>query len=253
MVLHYPDTSCASPYPTVFFIHGGFWKSKYGIDPPTAACESLAPDLASRGILAVEVEYRRNEDDEWGWPHSNNDVYQAYSHLVLLPPVDRTRIAVVGHSAGGTMAVWLLTSLLRSQAEHMPHLPAHTVALAPVADLRMAVDLRLSDEGDAVVKYMHGTPEEEEAAYNQACPTGNIDLLTTSSLTLAVGQNDTDVPAVVVKGLYDLVEQRRMAQSINATGPEYVLFGNTDHYEIVSSSSVAWQTIARKLMSYFSI
>ena len=65
---------------------------------------------------------------------------------------------VIGHSAGGHLA-------LRLASEPVP-LKA-VVALAPVADLRLAYELNLSN--GAVVEFLGGTPEAMPGRYDEAC------------------------------------------------------------------------------------
>ncbi|SRR6266496_4216307 len=46
-------------YPVVILIHGGFWRAAYGLSLMTG----LAEDLARRGIVAWNIEYRRVGDE----------------------------------------------------------------------------------------------------------------------------------------------------------------------------------------------
>lgn len=240
------DGDSSPSHPTVFFLHGGFWKSQYGIHPPTAACETIAPDLVSRGFVVVECEYRRSADVPWGWPHTNVDVLSAYTATTQLAEVDAARIFVVGHSAGGTLALWLAAQLSSSSLrEGCVYLPVHTIALAPVADLEQAVRMKLSDDGDAVVNYMHGTPAEKSEAYRAACPTSRAVDLASKSVTLVIAERDDDIPASIVESLGAAIERSRDAA---IGGQLHVMrLHNADHFDLVHASSSAWEQIASRL------
>jgi acetyl esterase/lipase len=113
--------------PGVVWIHGGFWKPEYDLEHAGHACAALARG----GISVLNLEYRRDH-----WRHALADVEAGTAGARV----------VVGHSAGGHLALWT-------------GLPA--VALAPVADLEEARRLRLG--GDAVARFFGPvTPPEAE-------------------------------------------------------------------------------------------
>ena len=77
---------------------------------------------------------------------TRSDVLRAWGQLALLPGIDITRSMVMGHSAGGHLAL-----LMASKAERKPWL---TIAQSPITDLFGADNAKLSDDGDAVRKWM---------------------------------------------------------------------------------------------------
>ncbi|PXF45336.1 hypothetical protein BWQ96_04856 [Gracilariopsis chorda] len=236
--IHYP-TATNVPCPLVFFIHGGFWKSRYGIDPPTAACETIAPDLQQHGFICAEIEYRRSEDSPWGWPHTNHDVLTAYKTVLdhASHSVRTSKVIVVGHSAGGTLALWLGAQLVK---EHFPVLPAYIYALAPVADLRMAVRMRLSDDGDAVQRYMHGTPKHIPGEYDKACPTALATHLACLNIRLVAGSADTDVPPSLAKRLCNCVRDAAVFEDRARGSLVLDVFTRAAHYDMVNAGSAVW-------------
>src|SRR3546814_815745 len=86
--------------PTVVLVHGGYWRDAYDLTLE----DRVAHDLAARGYLVWHVDYRPSSA---GWPATLEDVAAAYDHLVTCDRVDPARISVVGHSAGGHLALWL--------------------------------------------------------------------------------------------------------------------------------------------------
>ena len=93
----------SGPLPTVVLIHGGYWRPSYDLhlEDPVAA------DLAGCGFLVWNVDYAPSDVP---WPTTVTDVAAAYDFLAegrYASRVDPARIAVVGHSAGGHLALWL--------------------------------------------------------------------------------------------------------------------------------------------------
>ena len=67
---------------------------------------SIAADLVRRGWAVWNVEYRRIGGGG-GWPETFADVAAAIDRLDgLHPSLDLTRVDVLGHSAGGHLALW---------------------------------------------------------------------------------------------------------------------------------------------------
>ena len=140
--LYMPDEP--SPYqkdegvPCVMLIHGGFWKAEYTLD----LMAPIAEDLAEQGIAAWNIEFKGwSPEDEGVWMDTLSDVMRAWGQLALLPGIDITRSMIMGHSAGGHLAL-----MLAAKAERRPWL---TIAQAPITDLLSADQAKLSDEGDA--------------------------------------------------------------------------------------------------------
>ncbi|HEY8843121.1 MAG TPA: alpha/beta fold hydrolase [Gaiellaceae bacterium] len=106
--------------PLAVVIHGGYWKANYNL----IHTGHMSRALTEQGVATWNVEYRRVGDPGGGWPGTGNDVARAVE-LVAELPVDQTRVVLVGHSAGGQLALW---------AAKRAQLPV--VALAPVSDVR---------------------------------------------------------------------------------------------------------------------
>ena len=146
-----------APRPAVVLVHGGFWRDGYDLTLEDA----VAADLAQRGWLVWNVDYRPSSEP---WPATLVDVAAAADHLRagrFAARVDAGRTAVVGHSAGGHLALWLASrSRLPPGAPGggPSARPALAVAQAPVAALADAARLRLGD--GAVQALLGGEPDE---------------------------------------------------------------------------------------------
>ena len=92
-----------APAPVVAFIHGGCWLNAYGIDHSRA----LATALNQAGYAVWNIEYRRVGDPGGGWPGSLADIRAALTTLAGLDDarLDLSRLVLVGHSAGGQLAL----------------------------------------------------------------------------------------------------------------------------------------------------
>jgi acetyl esterase/lipase len=108
------------PHPLAVVIHGGFWKANFNLIHTGHICAALR-DL---GVMTWNVEYRRVGDPGGGWPGSYEDVLGAVAFARTLAGVDPGRIVLVGHSAGGHLA------LLAAARARLP-----VVAVAAVSDL----------------------------------------------------------------------------------------------------------------------
>lgn len=176
--------------PTVVLVHGGYWRPVYDrtLEDPIAA------DLAARGFLCWNLDYAAADRP---WPATLLDVAAGFDHLArgsLADRVDPERVTVVGHSAGGHLALWLasrhrLPAGAPGAGPHGP-LPRLCVAQAPVACL---VDgSRAGLGGGAVDALMGGSPEQHPDRYAVADP---VALLPSGVRTVLVhGVSDDTVP-----------------------------------------------------------
>ena len=200
--------------PLLVVVHGGFWRPMFDrvhLRPMTEA-------LAAAGWATVTPEYRRVP----GRPGlAVGDVHAALRAIAEWPEFVGRRVLLVGHSAGGHLALQAAATL------PPPHAPAGVLALAPVADLRRAQALRL--DGDAVQAFLG-----EDAA---ARPDLDPALLPTPA-----------GPVRIVHGTQDGIVPVELSESFVRHHPGAVLTPiASGHFALIDPRSTAWLTVLRVL------
>lgn len=218
-VWYWPQTRQETRVPTVVLLHGGFWKASYDL----ALMAPLAADLARLGAAACVLEYRRRAPDEVGIADATlADVLDGWRACAAHPRVDRERLAVVGHSAGGTLAL-----LVAARGGPAPRL---AVAQAAVADLRAADAARLSDEGTAVRDWIGTSPDADLARWERFDPVAHPPVC---QVVLVHGMGDCDVPPSQSTGYHHAHAATGLVTYVPVVG---------DHYAVIDPSSDAWRT-----------
>ena len=175
------------PYPVVVLIHGGFWRS--GFDKSLMAL--LAEDATVRGAATWNVEYRSVGDLGGGYPGTLLDIARAIDHLAQIDEsLDLDDVTVIGHSAGGHLALWAGSRGLLAPDDPGagPVVEPHTVvAQAAVVDLYKAAEMNLGFS--AVEALLGGEPDEVPEHYRVAQP-----VLDAQRVVAVHGRNDQVVP-----------------------------------------------------------
>lgn len=90
------------PHPVVVVLHGGSWGARW----TRHTTRPLAGALHRLGVATWNVEYRRIGRGG-GWPATLADTGAAIDALADLDaPLDLAQVHLVGHSAGGHLALW---------------------------------------------------------------------------------------------------------------------------------------------------
>jgi acetyl esterase/lipase len=171
--LHLPRG--AGPHPVIVLIHGGSWRKKYG----RAVMRAVAAALVQRAYAVWNIEYRR-VGNGGGWPQTFADVAAAIDLLDgLHPSLDLDRVDVLGHSAGGHLALWA------AGRETLPAGAPGALAGRPRVPIRRAISLAgVCDltggyrdwNGGAVRALMGGSPERVPDRYELADPLRRVPL-----------------------------------------------------------------------------
>ena len=234
--LRLPDGSDLAP--VAVLIHGGFWQEPFKRD----LMERLALDLRRRGFATWNLEYRRVGASGGGWPQTATDVATGVDHLAALAssyPLDLSRVALIGHSAGGHLALWAgaRQQLPEGAPGAQPQvLPTYLVSLAGVADLEEADRTGLG--GGAVASFL-GPSRDRSAIYPAASPRALVPL---------------GVPQLLVHGADDRIvptsQSERYTAAARTAGDEVelLLVPGADHFDLIDPSSAAWIATAARLV-----
>ncbi len=202
-------------------IHGGFWRVRYDLQHASHLCAALARE----GIAVANLEYRRVGEPGGGWPGTYEDVLTAFDTVQAKLG---NRIVVLGHSAGGHLA-------LRLAADRHP---TGIVALAPVADLTEACKLNLSN--GAVVEFLGGTPETIRSRYQAADPRFHASSV---QRCLIHGEHDDTVP---ISMSYSYLKAR------GSDKPDIVLvkIKDANHFDLIDPESpVGWNPVRESVIA----
>lgn len=113
----------AGAHPVVLMVHGGCWQTDIA---KADLMNWIADDLRKRGIAVWNIEYRGIDRPGGGYPGTFLDVAHAADLLgaeARKYHLRADKIVVVGHSAGGHLALWLAArdSIPKASALFMPH------------------------------------------------------------------------------------------------------------------------------------
>jgi len=229
--LHFVDVRLPrgkGPHPALLFIHGGFWRAKYDL----LHAGHLSAAFAEAGLVTFNLEYRRVGNPGGGWPGSFEDVTKAFNFLLGVATkyqIDKKRIAVMGHSAGGQLALCL--------ADHQRSLRA-AVSLAGVLDLGKAYELHLSN--DAVVGYLGGTPGQVSDHYREASP---IELTVSKHIHQVVihGKQDEVVPVAISR---DYVRAKKKKDE----NVKLVEIDDCGHFEVIDPQAKQFAHVKKGML-----
>jgi acetyl esterase/lipase len=214
----------AAPVALILLLHGGFWRPIYD----RHHLEPVAHALAQSGYLVANVEYRRSGDTG-----TFDDVACAVDELPGLLGVRSLPVLLVGHSAGGHLALW-------ASARH--RLPTGSpwyrstpgvdgvLALAAVSSIERALTDRLGNS--AAAQLLGG-------GYEPSIDPGAIGA-TGIPTALLHGHRDDRVPFSYSATHRDLLQ---------AGGTVVRLFDLPDagHFEPIDPTNVAWYTCTAAL------
>lgn len=213
------------PHPVVIVIHGGFWRAAYNLEHAGSLCAALT----SSGAATWNVEYPRTGQEGGGVPGTLQAIAAAADHVGEIGAeykLDTNRVVVLGHSAGGHLALWLAT-----RKENRVPLRG-VVSLAGVTDLRRAWDLKL---GNGVVRVFVGaTPEENPGLYRLANPIERLPAKT--RLRLIHGDADPTVPMEL---------QERFETRARSLGDDIQLIRlpGAGHFELIDPRTQQWRVV----------
>jgi acetyl esterase/lipase len=216
------------PHPVLLNFHGGFWRAKYDLLHAGHLCEALR----AAGMATFNVEYRRVGNLGGGWPGTFADVRSAYNYVrqeYSRFHLDVKRLAAIGHSAGGQLALCL--------AAHESSL-GQAISLAGVVDLQKAFSLHLSH--DAVVEFLGGKPSDVPEHYREADPRELR--IAHARQRLLHGTEDDTVPPAFSRDYFG--QKKKLGEQV-----ELVEVAKAGHYDFIDPRTEAFKRVNSAVMS----
>jgi acetyl esterase/lipase len=237
--------SGAGPHPVVILIHGGCWKADF------ATLRDLAPmadALKAEGIATWNIEYRRLSQAGSGWPGTYLDVSKGVDYMRSIAAdkkLDLTRVIVIGHSAGGHLAMWVAARSRLSNGSALyvkDPLPVRGVIdLAGTGDMEAFIQFEQQGCHGAVVEEMlGGKPIDVPERYTQAS---------------AIKMLPLGIPQVLIWGRNDNIAPiwlgERYTQAAKQAGDPVQLIAIPDvgHFEIASPLSKTWPAVRSEIVA----
>jgi acetyl esterase/lipase len=204
----------------VVFIHGGFWRERFTID----AIAPLAVACGQLGLWAWNIEYPRIGMPGGGWPGTAIAVRDAVDGA--LEAAAGRPVALIGHSAGGQLALWA--------AGERP--VSVVVSLAGVCDMEAGARAAIGNR--AVQEFLAAEPDADPELYVAASPIRRLPL---GVPTLLIhGDEDDRVP---------IEQSRSYAAAARAAGDDCPLseLPGVDHFKLIDPSGEAWKIVRARL------
>jgi acetyl esterase/lipase len=235
----------SGPHPVAILIHGGCFKAAYATNRDLAA---MADALKGDGIATWNIEYRRVGQPGGGWPGTYIDVGRAVDYLQVLAreyPLDLRRVVVVGHSAGGHLAMW--TAARGHFAQTNALYVANPLPVRGVVDLAGPLDMSANISGyeglcrDSVITtLLGGTPTTVPQRYKDVSPIKLVPF---------------GIPQVVILGEHEDFVPRPIAdayvQAATRAGDavRLIVIPEVGHFEIASPRASPWPQVKSAITS----
>ncbi len=234
------------PFPVAILIHGGCWRRL-----PGAGREQLrhiGPKLANRGIAVWSIGYRRADEDGGGYPGTFQDVGEAIDRLrsdAARYHLDLVRTVVVGHSAGGHLALWAAARDRLSSASPLhrdePLMPGAVISLGGVGDLEAFSRFVPVLCGPGILDTLAPTAD----AYAEISPAALAP--PKAPITMISGILDHLVPPYVAHD-YARAMRRKQGPAI-----DLVDVPGAGHFDLVTPGTTAWDEVILRITAALGI
>lgn len=230
-------------HPVVVVVHGGCWFAEYDLHHLAAFSDALT----QIGVATWTIEYRRIGDKGGAWPGTFQDVAKGMDYLREVAkkhPLDLKRVVVIGHSAGGQLALWLAARKNLPKASEL--YSANPLPLIGVVSLAGISDLKKYRPNcdDSVNKLLGGSPEQFAERYEQTSP---IELLPLKvPVHLIHGKQDRIVPIELGREFEAAAKQK--GDDVTLTTLEAA-----GHFDLISPVSNVWENVVASVRGIFKL
>jgi acetyl esterase/lipase len=239
----------SGPHPVVILIHGGCWRADFS---NLHELGPIAEALRRKGIASWNLEYRRLGQTGAGWPGTYLDVGRGVDHLRTIAAkneLDLSRVIVLGHSAGGHLAMWVASRHKVPVGSTI--YSANPLAVRGVIDLAGTPDMtaffplqRSNCGGRAVVEEMlGGTPADMPQRYAAASAISMLPLGVMQ--TLVWGERDEIAPISLGETYVEAARQTK--ENVNL-----LKFEGIGHFEIATPLPPSWPLVEKEILRMLS-
>ncbi len=231
--------------PVVVMVHGGCWLRPFTL----GMMDGLVADMQRQGVAVWNVEYRELGETGGGYPGTYLDVGHAVDALRSIAsryPLDLTKVVVVGHSAGGHLALW---AAARARVPNdSPIAMSQPLPIAGVVSLAGVTDLQAYRESASIWCGGSSTIDQMTGAKERVGQ--NVYADTSPAALLPIG-----VPQIIAFGELDSIVSsslaRAYAKAAAASGDrvETIDLPYAGHFDLIDPSSTAWQQVRQKILA----
>lgn len=230
------------PRPVAILVHGGCWSATTG---GREQLRHIGAELARSGIAVWSIGYRRANEAGGGYPGTYEDIATAVDRLRTEAAglrLDLSRTVLVGHSAGGHLALWAAArdvlphdSPLRTER---PFVPARVISVAGIGDLEAFMPSIPGICGPGVAERLTGTasatrpdPFADTSPAALPAPAARVEMLS--------GVLDRLVPPFVAHD---------HARAMRAKGKDAALVNveGAGHFDFMTPGTPAWDELRRR-------
>jgi len=233
------------PHPVAVLIHGGCWKNIKGAG--REQLRHLGPELTRRGIAVWSIGYRRADEPGGGYPGTFQDVGRAIDRLrseARRYDLDLARTVLVGHSAGGHLALWAsarqhlpATSPLH---EPEPFAPNKVISLAGIGDLESFAKFVPVLCGPGIIERLTKMmPDGSGAAYAEVSPAALS--APETRVVMISGVLDRLVPPYVAH------DYARVMRGKSSAVPELLNLADAGHFDLVTPGTAVWGDVRSRI------
>jgi acetyl esterase/lipase len=235
--LRLPKTK--GPHPIVILVHGGCYVDRLpSRDPRDTSFETFRPiaeALAGAGVATWNIEYRRAGDAGGGWPGSFHDLGAGVDFLRTIAKenqLDLSRVAVVGHSSGGQLVLWIAARSKLSPSS--PLYSKNPLPIKAVVNLDGPPDMAAAQPMErkfcpvpGFTDFMGGTAAERPERYREASATA----------LLPIGVPQMIFAGGLLQSAYDLVRSYEASAKAKGDSVAVLKLEGAGHFDMLAPES----------------